>query len=193
MRDVDRTPTLVFLIGPPAVGKMTVGQELARLTGFPLFHHHQLIDFLTAYFAFDSPPFSRLFASYRAQFFAEAANCGLSLVTTAAGIFDDPQGRESWWRSVQPYTEDGRRLCFARLIAPLGVIFARNHTENRRRHKKTEWSTDEALRESVAAHDWQDSAGFPFAVPYLRLDTEHLSAAETALRISGHFGLPRQA
>jgi hypothetical protein len=31
---------LVIVFGPPAVGKMTVGLELERLTGFRLFHRH---------------------------------------------------------------------------------------------------------------------------------------------------------
>lgn len=31
---------LVFLIGNGAVGKMTVGQELMKLTGLRLFHNH---------------------------------------------------------------------------------------------------------------------------------------------------------
>ena len=29
----------VCVFGPPAVGKMTVGHELVRLTGFKLFHN----------------------------------------------------------------------------------------------------------------------------------------------------------
>jgi shikimate kinase len=35
---------LVILFGPPAVGKMTVGQQLANLTGFKLFHNHMTIE-----------------------------------------------------------------------------------------------------------------------------------------------------
>jgi shikimate kinase len=37
-------PALIFIVGPPAVGKMTVGAELARRTGFQLFHNHHAID-----------------------------------------------------------------------------------------------------------------------------------------------------
>src|SRR3712207_1354311 len=75
-------PTLVFIIGPPAVGKMTVGQELARPTGFRLFHLHKVLDLLTDYFVFGTPSFNRLAASYRLQFFEEAARSGLDLITT---------------------------------------------------------------------------------------------------------------
>ena len=34
----------VAIFGPPAVGKMTVGQELAKLTGLKLFHNHMTIE-----------------------------------------------------------------------------------------------------------------------------------------------------
>lgn len=34
----------VVIFGPPAVGKMTVGYELGRLTGMKIFHHHMTID-----------------------------------------------------------------------------------------------------------------------------------------------------
>ena len=35
---------LVILIGNSAVGKMTVGQELAKITGLRLFHNHMMIE-----------------------------------------------------------------------------------------------------------------------------------------------------
>ena len=35
---------LVILFGPPAVGKMAVGIELERQTGFRLFHNHMSVD-----------------------------------------------------------------------------------------------------------------------------------------------------
>lgn len=35
---------LVFIFGSGAVGKMTVGQELMKLTGLRLFHNHMAIE-----------------------------------------------------------------------------------------------------------------------------------------------------
>ncbi len=35
---------LVYLYGPPAVGKLTIATELARRTGFKVFHNHLSID-----------------------------------------------------------------------------------------------------------------------------------------------------
>lgn len=36
--------TLVIILGPHAVGKMTVGQELAKITNLRLFHNHMSIE-----------------------------------------------------------------------------------------------------------------------------------------------------
>ena len=41
---------LVLLFGPQAVGKMTVGQELAKITGLKLFHNHMTIDLVSNFF-----------------------------------------------------------------------------------------------------------------------------------------------
>jgi tRNA A37 N6-isopentenylltransferase MiaA len=32
---------LLFIYGPAAVGKLTIGRELAKLTGYRLFHNHE--------------------------------------------------------------------------------------------------------------------------------------------------------
>ena len=41
---------LVIIIGSGAVGKMTVGQELMKLTGLRLFHNHMAIEPVLAVF-----------------------------------------------------------------------------------------------------------------------------------------------
>ena len=48
---------LVILYGPPGVGKLTVGRELATLTGFKLFHNHLTVDLVAAVFDFKTRPF----------------------------------------------------------------------------------------------------------------------------------------
>jgi hypothetical protein len=48
---------LVFLYGPPGVGKLTVGQALADITGYRLFHNHLAIDCARPVFEFGTGPF----------------------------------------------------------------------------------------------------------------------------------------
>lgn len=51
---------LVILYGPPAVGKLTVGAELAELTGFKLFHNHLTTDMVMSLFPHGSETYTRL-------------------------------------------------------------------------------------------------------------------------------------
>ena len=37
---------LLFMIGNTSVGKMTVGQELTKITDFRLFHNHMSIELI---------------------------------------------------------------------------------------------------------------------------------------------------
>ncbi len=147
-RREDSPPTLVCIIGPPAVGKMTVGQALERITGYRLFHLHQIIDLVSAYFPYSTDlasSYERLVVSYRRLFFQEAARSGLQIITTAGWRFDLPSEEEAIRSYVQPFVERGGDVYVIERLAPLEVRLARNLTENRRRHKRTDWSTEEAL------------------------------------------------
>lgn len=44
----------ILITGPQAVGKMTIGQELEKLSGLKLFHNHMTIELLHPFFGFDS-------------------------------------------------------------------------------------------------------------------------------------------
>ncbi|HVU18949.1 MAG TPA: shikimate kinase [Candidatus Didemnitutus sp.] len=63
---------IVFLHGPPACGKYTVGTELARITGFKFFHNHLVVDTLLAVFDFGSPAFIELREHIWRQIFLRA-------------------------------------------------------------------------------------------------------------------------
>lgn len=184
----DRLPTLVCLIGPPAVGKMTVGQALCRRTGYHLFHGHVVGDVLTPYFPFGTPSFRRLAQTWRRTFIAEARQAELDLTITVAWRFDVPADTDDFRSWIGPYLAGGRVLC-VELQAPLRVRQERNRTEHRRQHKNAYWVTDAYLQEINAAHRYDSGSAFPFDLPHLRLETAHLSAEQAAHRIIAHFNL----
>lgn len=75
---------IVFVYGPAAAGKLTVGRELAKLTKLPLFHNHLVVDAVGRLFPFGSEPFIRLREGFWLQAFTEAARAGQSLIFTFA-------------------------------------------------------------------------------------------------------------
>ena len=73
---------LVFIYGPPASGKLTVATELAKLTGFKLFHNHVSIQFVQSIFEFGTKTFRRLTGKYRLEMIEEAAREGIDTIFT---------------------------------------------------------------------------------------------------------------
>lgn len=73
---------LIIIYGPPAAGKLTVGTELARLTGFKLFHNHLSIDYVKIVFEFGRPAFWRVVGNVRFETIAEAAREDIDLIHT---------------------------------------------------------------------------------------------------------------
>ncbi len=73
---------LVFIHGAPGVGKLSVARELAKLTGFCLFHNHLTVDLVSSVFAFGSQPFVLLREQVWLSVFREAATNGVSLIFT---------------------------------------------------------------------------------------------------------------
>src|SRR5690606_25907473 len=68
---------LLILFGPPAVGKMTVGKEIAARTGLKLFHNHMTIELVIQFFDFGTVPFQRLVDTYRRLMMEEVAQSDL--------------------------------------------------------------------------------------------------------------------
>ena len=106
MTDVRRGPTLVFIVGPPAVGKMAVGHELALRTGLKLFHNHHTIDLVLRFFPFGSPAFTRLVSEFRRRTMEEVAASELpGLIFTYVWAFDHQSEDETVERFAAIFRE----------------------------------------------------------------------------------------
>ena len=186
------TKTLVWISGPPAVGKMTVGLELSRITGLPLFHNHLSIEAVLPVFEFGSPPFSRLVSQFRDAMFVEAARSSLpGLIFTWVWAFDQPSDLHFVETQKAVFEAEGGRAVFVELTASLETRLARNVTEPRLSSKPSKRDT-EASRKGLIENDQTyqlDSNGdFPFA-EYLRIDNTSLEPLAVARQIAAHFGL----
>ena len=73
---------LLLIIGPPAVGKMTVGRAVADRSSFRLFHNHHTIEMLLDVFDYGTPAFRTLNSEFRRRVMEEAAASGADLVFT---------------------------------------------------------------------------------------------------------------
>jgi hypothetical protein len=186
--------TLVFVVGPPAVGKMTVGHELAQRTGLKLFHNHHTIDLALRFFPFGTPPFQRLVGEFRRRILEEVAASDLSgVIFTYVWAFDDSRDAAAVeeWASIFR-ARDGRVL-FVELEASQAERLRRNGTEFRLAEKPFKRDLEQSrrqLRELDAKYQLNSKGAFDERPDYFRVDNTLLSAAEVAEKVIARFGLP---
>lgn len=190
----ENTPTLMFIVGPPAVGKMTVGTELAARTGLRLLHNHMTIDLVIPFFAFGTPPFNRLVRQFRRLLLEEAAMSDLpGVIFTVVWDFDDPNDEAAISEWSEIFLSKGGRVLFVELEAPLETRLQRNETEFRLSQKPLKRDLEESRRQVLSSEGvWRMNSGgrFDGRPDYFRVDNTALSAAEVADRVVGRFGLP---
>jgi len=183
---------LIILVGPPAAGKMTVGQELAKLTGYKLLHNHMTIDLVTELFDFGTPQFQRLVPAFRQMLVAEAAGSdlkGLSFTFVWAFDFDGDKVFLDGLRDV--VATHGGETYYVELECGLEERLIRNRTENRLRHKKKADfdKTEGAILRLQDQHRMNSNSDFPYPDKHIKIDNSVLSAEEAAQRVATAFEL----
>jgi chloramphenicol 3-O-phosphotransferase len=172
---------LVFLYGPPAVGKLTVGRALADLTGFRLFHNHLTVNAVGALFPRGSGPFNRLLREFRCRMLAEAAGAGVDVIMTWAYPRNGEEAAVQYAESVE---SRGGRVHLVQLVCETDVLLGRIGDASRRALDK--------LTDPVRARELLGEQYTPRPLPFgesLVVDTTALPPAEAAARIASHYGL----
>ena len=125
-------PTRLFAVGPPAVGKMTVGREITKRTGLRLFHDHLPAELVLPFFDFGSPAFDRLVDRFRRHLIEEVAASDLpGLIFTYVWAYDLPGEQETLERYARPFQQRGGRVLYAELQASQEERLNRNADASR--------------------------------------------------------------
>ena len=181
---------LIVLIGSGAVGKMTVGQELMKITDFRLFHNHMMIEPVIEVFGdYCGPVVGRL----REVIFEEFLKTKYrGMIFTYMWAFDI---QEDWdyIRSVaERFEATGGNVYYVELVADQAVRLERNKTENRLRNKASKRdlavSQERLLREDSRYRLVSREGEIPFK-NYIRIDNTRLEPDEAARMIKDKFGL----
>jgi len=110
----------VIIFGPQAVGKMTVGQELEKITGLKLFHNHMTIELVSPLFSYGTDQGRSLVRLFREEIFKAVASSDLpGLIFTYVWDFDS----EYDWNYIEKiskiFTDTGGEVCLVELEAEL--------------------------------------------------------------------------
>jgi hypothetical protein len=183
--------TLLFVFGPPAVGKMTVGRAIADASDFRLFHNHHVLEPLLDVFDYGTPPFMKLLGEFRLRVLEEAASSGTDLVYTLVWGLDLPEDAVYIRKHLRPFVEAGERIALVELYADLDTRLARNGTAYRLSEKKSkrdiEWS-DANVRD-LDRHVLNTGIGptpaddLIAAYPHLRIDNTDRTAEAVAAEV----------
>lgn len=182
---------LIILIGAGAVGKMTVGQELMKITDYRLFHNHMMIEPVIEIFGkYEGAVVNKL----RDDIFDAFMNTKYTgMIFTYMWAFD----LQSDWDYVDYLTKKfeatGGTVYYVELVADRAVRIERNKTENRLKNKASKrdivLSQDRMIREETKYRLVSLDREINFK-NYIKIDNTNLEPAEVAAMIKKHFNLP---
>lgn len=189
----NKTMNLVILFGPHAVGKMTVGQELAKLTGYKLFHNHMTIDVVSDLFDQNPQLMWPLVTSFRDQIFdAFTKSQNMGLIFTFMWALDEPSDA-AYLQSIEDrFKAIGAKVVYIELCADTAVRLERNKTPNRLANKpsKRNLERSEAMFKKLEAkYRLNSKDGEIQKEHYLKIDNSALEPGDVARQIQSTFNL----
>lgn len=174
---------LVLIIGAGAVGKMSVGQELMKITNLRLFHNHMMIEpVLEVFGEFKGDTISKL-REVIFKDFIKTDNEGM--IFTFMWDFD----MKSDWEYLDNIVGMFSEIYCVELIASQEIRLERNKTENRLLHKKSKRDI-EASNKRIFNEDTHRLISNDGEIPfknYLRINNEKIDAKEVAQMIKDKF------
>lgn len=181
---------LVCIFGDGAVGKMTVGQELAKITGLKLFHNHMTIEPVIDLLGTYNGKVTQALREVYFNAFVETDQYGL--IFTFIWAFD----HEEDWRYVSElndlFESKGGEVYYVELVATDEMRLMRNATENRLTHKASKRDIEQSnlrllnisQKYRCVSHEGEISYKH-----YMKIDNTHISAEDVAVMIKERFKL----
>ena len=181
---------LIILIGSGAVGKMTVGQELVKITDFRLFHNHMMIEPAIEIFGrYDGAIVSKLREDIFDAFMKTEYQ---GLIFTFMWGFDLPSDWDYITGVAKKFEDTGGTVYWVELVADQAVRLERNKTENRLINKASKRdlkvSEDRLIREETKYRLVSREGEIPFP-NYIKIDNTNLEPDEVARMIKERFNL----
>ena len=181
----------ILITGPQAVGKMTVGQELIKITDLKLLHNHMTIEVVTKIFDFSKDIYRKLNESFRTQIFEEFAKSDQEgIIFTTTWDFDDQEEWNRIYGYIDIFKKYDAEIYIVELEADLEERLKRNKTENRLANKASkrdfEWSERDLLK-AVKKYRLNSKQDEIKGYNYLRINNTNISAKDTAQMIKERF------
>ena len=171
---------LVLIVGDGAVGKMTVGQELMKITDLRLFHNHMTIE-----------PVLEIFNDFNVDVILKLRY----LIFEEFVKTDNYDCHEDWeimTKILGIFESAGAELYCVELTAPLDVRLKRNVTENRLKNKASKRniaSSNERVIQHTKNHRFVSRDGEVPISNFMRIDNSNIEPDVVAKMIKDKFDL----
>ncbi|MCM3699362.1 AAA family ATPase [Paenibacillus macerans] len=183
----------IVLFGPQAVGKMTVGQELAKITGLKLFHNHMTIELVSQFFDYGMPAGKRLVSLFRREIFEEVAKSELpGLIFTYVWGFNLQEDWDYVRQISDLFESRGAEVYWVELEADLAARLERNKDPHRLQHKPTKRNierSEQDLLKTMEKYRLNSYEGEIQKENFMKINNTFLSPEETAKAIRERFRL----
>jgi hypothetical protein len=185
----------VLIFGPQAVGKMTVGHELEKITGLKLFHNHMTIEIISPLFGYgsNSPVGRKLVNLFREKIFEEFAKSEQEgLIFTYVWAFNEKSDWNYVKKICNTFKSKGGEIIFVELEADIAERIERNKTPERLKHKPTKRNIEQSekdLIESMGKYRLNSESGEIKEKNYIKIDNTKLSPEEVAKLVKETFHL----
>jgi len=173
---------LLILYGAPAAGKLTIATEIARRTGFKLFHNHVSIDCVKPVFDFGTAPFIRLIETIRFATIAEAAREGVDLIHTF--VYALGEDDEHFRKLIASAEDNGGEVHLVLLKCEPDEL--KNRIGNESRLKIGKLADADSVERSLGRYELRST--YPYR-DSLVIDTTDVGVKMAAQSIIDHFAL----
>ncbi|WLR57473.1 AAA family ATPase [Mesobacillus subterraneus] len=182
-----------LIFGPQAVGKMTIGHELEKITELKLFHNHMTIELVNPFFDYGTREGKRLVGLFRQEIFeAVAKSDQYGLIFTYVWAFNMKEDWEYVDKVCHIFESKGGTVYLVELEADLDERLQRNKSPHRLQHKPTKrnlkWS-EQNLVKSMDQYRLNSFEGEIERENYLRINNTNLCVEEVAQHIKAYFDL----
>ena len=178
----------LYIFGDAAVGKMTVGQELLKITNLRLFHNHMIVDPVLEIFGKYSEDTIKRLNDVLFEDFAASDHYGLIFTSMWMLNFQSDWDRVAHITGI--FEKHNADIYYAELFAPLDIRLQRNVTENRLTHKPSKRAI-ESSNGYLRNHKFRciSNDGEISFENYIKIDNSNLSADTVAKMIKDKFSL----
>lgn len=182
-----------LILGPSAVGKMTVGQALAKRLDYKLFHNHHSIDFALQFFDHGEKEFRNINEGIRQLVFKNVAQSQSlkGFIFTLVMAFDLQEDIDYMVNLKKIFSENGWNCFTVELYAQQSIRIERNDSPNRLKHKVSKRDVQRSLdflKQADEKYQLNTNPANLTADNYLWIDNSNLSPEEVVNKIIEKFG-----